>query len=123
MPNDNFYHSDRPDWLQYFLTNWLKNKHSSKMSYLEGWQGDPNDINYDMEKPFLYKDFPGQTAINWDDVGPAGARWHGSDRGPFGGLAGDPIKTPWSPEWLGYWDEETARNESIKQFLQNILNQ
>ena len=109
---DQFY-KDIPLYLNYFTKQWLSDQPGTKMAYLEGWQPEVANTNYNMPLAFLMN-IP--QAINWEDVGPAGARWHGSDRTPFG----DWLKSSWSPEKYGYWDAETAQEESIKAFLKRL---
>lgn len=79
---DQFY-KDVPSWADFFAKNILAKAPSTQMQYLEGWQprmDDPNYntplatlLNYQGGDPANFTKLPSQ-GINWDDVGPAGAR-------------------------------------------------
>ena len=81
---------DTPPSLDYFVQQWLKTLPSTKMQYLEGWQQDPHDPSYNVPLAYLSNMKP---AIQWEDVGPAGARWHGYSTTP----GGQDLKAPWHP--------------------------
>jgi len=115
---EDFYHANRSPSVEFFVNNWLRNQPSSKMAYLEGWQPNPRDVNYDVDRAHLFKNFPGQQGVQWDDQGPAGARWHGADRTPFGSY----LKSPWSPERYGYYDEEAAKEDLVNSQILEALS-
>jgi len=119
----NQFYKDIPSWAQFFATNILKRAPSTHMQYLEGWQPRMDDQNYNSPlatlmgyaggNPSDYTKLPTQ-GIQWEDQGPAGARWHGSDKTP----AGEWLKSPWSPEKeYGYIGEMMQQSA-----LQKLLN-
>ena len=105
--SQHFYRADVPDWLQYFTEQWLHNNPNVKMNYLEGRGSDtPQTTNYNV--PLAYLNNMKQ-AIQWEDQGPAGARWHGYSTTP----GGQDLKEPWHPtHWMN--DYLTVQNQLNK---------
>jgi hypothetical protein len=118
---DQFY-KDVPSWADFFAKNILAKAPSTQMQYLEGWQprmDDPNYntplatlLNYQGGDPATFTKLPSQ-GINWDDVGPAGARWHGSDKTP----GGEWLKAPFSPEKEYGYAGELMQDDILKRLL------
>ena len=85
-----------PDWLKYFTRQYLNETPAQKMAYLEGWQLDPQDPNYNMALAYLTGVQPHPQPT---DVGPAGPRYHFADMTP----GGQHLKAQTHP---GYWWED-----------------
>lgn len=103
---DNPVYNDIPPDLSYFAKDWLLEQPGTKMARLEGWQPRVADASYNYPLAYLTNMQP---AVQWEDVGPAGARWHGYSKTP----GGQWLKAPWHPT---HWREEQAE-------LQGLLNQ
>ena len=114
---DQFY-KDIPPYLNYFTKQWLSSLPGTKMAYLEGWQPEVADINYNVPLAYLTDESarllnkPRQQTIQWEDVGPAGARWHGSSKTP----AGEWLKASWHPStWAEYYTELLEKLRKVEQ--------
>jgi hypothetical protein len=101
---------DIPPWLQYFTQDWMNKSKSAPMKYLEGWQEDARVPNYNAPLAFL-NNMP--EAVQWNDVGPAGARWHGYSTTP----AGQWLKEPTGTE--AHWQYEAEMRNQIDQAKEN----
>ncbi len=91
-----------PPALQYFTKDWLKQQPSTQMQYLEGWQPEmaPTSWTYsgggspDYNIPLAYLNRMPE-AVQWEDEGLAGSRWHGYSTTP----GGQWLKSPWHPTY------------------------
>jgi hypothetical protein len=106
-----------PPWLDFFLRHWLKEPTSARMNYAAepgepnepgGWQQNPHDTSYNTALAMLHN-MP--QAIQWEDQGPAGARWHGYSTTK----GGQPLKAPWHPT---EWRQEQAL---LQQAINHIM--
>jgi hypothetical protein len=130
LNDQGFYREDVPNWLNYFAHDWLRKQPGTPMAYTEpprtnepddrgGWQPGVSGIknweepsqtlNYNTALAYLNNMQP---AIQWEDQGPAGARWHGYSKTP----GGQDLKAPWHPS--AYHEDMALMEQLLQQALQ-----
>ena len=121
----NQFFKDVPPWANYYATQRMMATPAQKMQYMQGWQPNVADPNYNVpsavlqgyggEMPKPWQKLP-QQGINWEDNrGSMGAAWHGSDKTP----AGEWLKAPWSSEKEYGYIGELMRQQTL-DVIKNI---